>query len=58
MHPERLIMDINVVQNDISDNFNSDYKAVQTNLTELFFLNLMNKLKIMIFNFRAILPHF
>ena len=35
MHPGRLIMDINVVQNDISDKFYFDYKAVQLNLTKL-----------------------
>ena len=50
MHPERLIMKINVVQNNISDNFYFDDKAVRSNLTELFFKTLMNKLKITIFN--------
>ena len=29
MHPGRLIMVINIVYNDISDNFYFDYKAVQ-----------------------------
>ena len=53
IHPGRLIIEINVVQNDISDNFYSIHKVVQSNLTELFCLNLMNKLKIMIFNFMA-----
>ena len=41
IHPGRLIMNINVVQNDISDNFYFDHKAVQSNLTELFFEDLM-----------------
>ena len=36
MHLGRLIMDINVVYNNISDNFYSDYKAVQSNLTVYF----------------------
>ena len=54
MHSGRLIMWINVVQNEISDNFYPDHKAVKLNLTKLFFLNLMNKLKIRIFNFMAI----
>ena len=45
MHPGKLIMDTNVVQNDISDNFYCDHKAVQSNLTELFVLYLMNKLR-------------
>ena len=45
MHAGRLIIDINIVQNDIYDNFYSDHKAVQSNLTELFFLNLMNRLR-------------
>ena len=45
MHHGRFIIEINVVQNDISDNFYFDHKAVQSNLTELFFLNLMNKFK-------------
>ena len=45
MHPGRLMIEINVVQNDIFDNFDFDHKAVQSNLTELLFLNLMNKLK-------------
>ena len=35
MHPARLIMEINIVQNGISDNFYFDNKAVQSNLTEL-----------------------
>ena len=34
--PGRLIMNINV-QNDISDNFHFDHKAVQSNLIELLF---------------------
>ena len=42
MHPGRLIMGINVVLNDISENFYFDHKAVQSNLTELFFSDLMN----------------
>ena len=54
MHPGRLIMDINVVLNDISEKFYFDNKAVQSNLTKLLFLNLMNKLKIMIFNSMAL----
>ena len=33
----RLIMEINVIQNEISDNFYFDHKAVKSNLTELFF---------------------
>ena len=37
MYPERLIIDIYVVQNDISGNFYFDYKVVQSNQTELFF---------------------
>ena len=53
MHPGRLIMVINV-----SDNFYSYYKAVESNLPELFFSNLMNKFKIIIFNAMAFLPHF
>ena len=32
MHPERLIMEINFVQNYISVNFHSDYKAVRSHL--------------------------
>ena len=32
MHPERLIMEINLVQNYISDNFHFDHKVVQSNL--------------------------
>ena len=44
--------------NEISDNFYFDYKAVKLNQTELFLKNLMNKMKIMIFNFMAILSHF
>jgi len=35
MDPGRLIMEINVVQNDISDDFYFGNKAVQSNLTEL-----------------------
>ena len=45
MHPGTLIIEINVVQYDISDNFYFNHKAVESNLTELFFLNLMNILK-------------
>ena len=30
MHPGRLIMEINIVKNDISDNFYLDYKAIQS----------------------------
>ena len=37
MHPERLILKINVVQNYIFDSFYCDHKAVRSNLTELFF---------------------
>ena len=33
MHPERLIMEINVVQNYVSDYFHFDHKAVWSNLT-------------------------
>ena len=36
------IMLVQVIQNDISDNFYCDYEAVQSNLTELFKKNLMN----------------
>ena len=43
--------------NEISDNFYFDHKDVKSNLTELSFLNLVNKLKIMIFNSMAILSH-
>ena len=50
MHPGRLIMQINVVQNYISDNFYFDHKIVRTNLTEIFFLTHTNKLKITISN--------
>ena len=57
MHPRELIMVINLVQNEISDNFYADYKAAQSNVTELYILNLMNKFKIMISNAMAILPH-
>ena len=57
MHPRRLIMEINYVINEISDNFYSDYKAVRSNLTELFFQTLMNKLKITIFNFKKNFQH-
>ena len=32
----RLIMKVNVVQNDISDNFYFEHKAVRSNLTEFF----------------------
>ena len=39
MHRERLIMEINAVQNFISDKFNSDHKAARSNLTELIFGN-------------------
>ena len=52
------MIEIRVVRNVISKNFYSNHEAAQLNQTELFFLNLMNKLKIMIFNFMAILPHF
>ena len=38
MHPGRLVVDINVVQNEISDNSHFDHKAVGSNLTEVFFL--------------------
>ena len=44
MNTGRFIIEINVFLNDISDNIYSDHKAVQSNLTELFFVNLMNKL--------------
>ena len=37
MHPERLIMENDAVQNNISDNFHFDRKAVRSNLTELIF---------------------
>ena len=37
VHPRKLIITINVVQNDISDNLYFDYKAEKSNLTELFF---------------------
>ena len=43
MHPERLSMEISLVQNYIYDNFYFDHKAAQSNLTELFFLNLSKK---------------
>ena len=46
MHPGTLIMEINVVLNNISDNFYFDYEVVKSNLTEQFFLNHTNKLKI------------
>ena len=45
-HPGRLIIEINLVWNVISDNFHSYHKAVRPNMTELFFLSLMNKLKL------------
>ena len=32
MHPERLTMEINLVQNYISDNFHFDHKVLQSNL--------------------------
>ena len=37
IHPVRVIINFNAVENDISNNFYSIYKAVQSNLTELFF---------------------
>ena len=49
MHRGRLIIEINVVKNYISDNFYFDHKVVLSNLMKLFFLNLMNTLKIMIY---------
>ena len=36
MHFQELVMEINVVQNNISDNFYFDYKAAQSNLTVYF----------------------
>ena len=50
MHPERLIIDINVVYKYISDNFYFDYKTLQVNLTELFKKIVTNELKMMIFS--------
>ena len=38
MHPERLIMKINLVWNYISDNFHFDHITLRSNPTELFFL--------------------
>ena len=38
MHPERLIMEINIVYNYISDNFYFDHKAVQSNPNFLAYL--------------------
>ena len=43
MHPGRLITEIHVVQNDISDIFYFYHKALQSNLTESFFVNLSKK---------------
>ena len=37
MHPARLIIEINIVQNDISDNFYPDYKAVQFDYKAVFY---------------------
>ena len=48
-------MNFTIAYNNISDNFYFDYKAVQSNPTELFFLNFMNVLKISIFNSMTIL---
>ena len=38
MHPGRFVMEINVVQNYISDNFDADHKAVRSNLNFWAFL--------------------
>ena len=37
MHPGGFIIDFNIVQNDISDNFYSDYKAVQFDYKAVFY---------------------
>ena len=58
MYPRELIMKFKVIYKVVSDNFYFDHNAVQSNLTVLLFLNPMNKLKIMVFNFMAILLHF
>ena len=38
MHTGRLISEINIVYNDISDNFSFDYKAVQSDYKAVFYL--------------------
>ena len=37
MHPGRLIMEVNIVYNDISDNFYFEYKAVQFDYKAVFY---------------------
>ena len=44
MHLATLIMDINIAQNDITDNFYLDHKAVLSSQTEYIFNFFMNKL--------------
>ena len=45
MHPGRLIMDINNVLNDISDNFYFDYKAVKFEYKAVFYFRRKKKKK-------------
>ena len=51
MHPGRLIMEVNIVYNDISDNFYFEYKAVQFDYKAVFYFRWKYKKSSWFFSF-------
>ena len=58
MDSGRLIMEINIVQNNISDNFYSDYKAVRFDYEAVFYFRLKYKINSWFFSFLQNLSDF